>query len=280
MTFESRLNDGFEQMMAYRASIGYATATYRSSVPPFINFCVLNYPGAKSITQDMVNQWLSHYPYSDNGRAVFLSLLREYTKFLCFLGHDDYIPDDDYTVIRTAYNPFLFTDSELFSLFDALDRYRGDTSGKRLLPEMVLPVYSRMLYCCGMRPQEPPALLKKDIDLSVMTSLSYLPYPPQRLRTKLPTVWTEEQIEAIVHAVDTTTPVGKRDYAIVLLGARLGLRIGDILKLTLNDIDWNKKQLSIIQSKTREPLTLPLPEDVGWAVIDYLKNGRPIVSDE
>ncbi len=105
---------------------------------------------------------------------------------------------------------------------------------------------------------------------------TYLPHPPQRLRTKLPTVWTEEQIEAIVHAVDTTTSVGKRDYAIVLLGARLGLRIGDILKLTLNDIDWNKKQLSIIQSKTREPLTLPLPEDVGWAIIDYLKNGRPV----
>ena len=55
----------------------------------------------------------------------------------------------------------------------------------------------------------------------------YLPRPPQRVRTKLPTVWSEEQIESLINAVDTTTPTGKRDYAIILLGARLGIRIGE-----------------------------------------------------
>jgi site-specific recombinase XerD len=104
----------------------------------------------------------------------------------------------------------------------------------------------------------------------------YLPHPPQRARTKLPTVWTEEQIESLINAVDTTTPVGKRDYAIILLGARLGLRIGDILSLTLRDIDWNNKLVSIVQGKTRETLSMPLPTDAGWAIIDYLRNGRPI----
>jgi site-specific recombinase XerD len=105
---------------------------------------------------------------------------------------------------------------------------------------------------------------------------AYLPHPPQRQRTKLPTVWTEEQIENLINAVDTTTPIGKRDYAIIILGARLGVRIGDILKLTINDIDWDTKQISFVQGKTRESLTLPLPMDVGWAIIDYLKNGRPV----
>jgi Site-specific recombinase XerD len=104
----------------------------------------------------------------------------------------------------------------------------------------------------------------------------YLPHPPQRARTKLPTVWTEDQIESLINAVDTTTPLGKRDYAIIFIGARLGFRIGDILNLTMNDIDWINKQISIVQGKTRETLTLPLPMDVGWAIIDYLKNGRPI----
>lgn len=98
---------------------------------------------------------------------------------------------------------------------------------------------------------------------------------PQWVRAKLPTVWSEEQIESIIHAVDTTTATGKRDYAIVLMGARLGLRIGDMLNLTMNDIDWENKLISIIQGKTKEPLTLPLPDDVGWALINYLKNGRP-----
>jgi integrase len=104
----------------------------------------------------------------------------------------------------------------------------------------------------------------------------YLPHPPQRARTKLPTVWTEGQIEGLINAVDTTTPIGKRDYAIILIGARLGFRIGDILNLTINDIDWDNKLISIVQGKTRETQTMPLPSDVGWAIIDYLKNGRPV----
>ncbi|MFR7378010.1 MAG: hypothetical protein ACLUTZ_14085 [Oliverpabstia sp.] len=51
MTLDKKLNDAFEEMMKYRQSIGYATATYRSSVPPFINFCVKNHPLSARITQ-------------------------------------------------------------------------------------------------------------------------------------------------------------------------------------------------------------------------------------
>ena len=86
-------------------------------------------------------------------------------------------------------------------------------------------------------------------------------------------MWTEDQIESLINAVDTTTSVGKRDYAIILLGARLGFRIGDILNLAISDIDWDNKQISIVQGKTRETLSMPLPIDVGWAIIDYLRNG-------
>ena len=50
MTLDKKLNDAFEEMMKYRQSIGYATATYRSSVPPFINFCVKNHPLSARIT--------------------------------------------------------------------------------------------------------------------------------------------------------------------------------------------------------------------------------------
>lgn len=58
MTLDKKLNDAFEEMMKYRQSIGYATATYRSSVPPFINFCVKNHPLSARITQEMVDEWL------------------------------------------------------------------------------------------------------------------------------------------------------------------------------------------------------------------------------
>lgn len=165
MTFQSRLNDAFEEMVSYRKAVGYATATYRSSVPPFINYCTEKYPDAETITSDMVDEWLTLYPYSNNSKAAFISLLREYTKYLNFLGYEDFIPDDDYNVKRTAFNPYLFTDNELSGLFAAMDSYSGSTCGKRYLPEVVLPVYTRLLYCCGLRPQEPPALKAEDVNL-------------------------------------------------------------------------------------------------------------------
>ena len=165
MTFSERLNNAFAEMMDYRESVGYATATYRSSVPPFINFCSERYGCADHITSTMVDEWLSFYPYSTNSRAAFISLLREYTKYLNFLGHDDFIPDEDYAVKRIAFQPYLFTDKELSGLFVTVDSYTGATCGKRYLPEVVLPVYSRMLFCCGMRPQEPPALRANDVNL-------------------------------------------------------------------------------------------------------------------
>lgn len=108
----------------------------------------------------------------------------------------------------------------------------------------------------------------------------YLPHAPQRVHTKLPTVWTQEQIESLLNSIDTNNPTGKRDYAMMLIGARLGMRVGDIRDLKINDIDWDNKKISIIQNKTKSPLTLPLPNDVGWAIIDYLKNGRPITECE
>ena len=165
MTFGDGLREAFEQMMLYREAVGYATATYRSSVPPFIDYCARNYTDGRVITQQMIDGWLAHYPYTANSRAVFVSLIREYTRYLHFLGRDDFIPDDDYSTKRIAFSPYLFTDEELRRLFVAFDGCTGATCGKRYFPEMILPVYSRLLVCCGMRPQEPPALLCEDVDL-------------------------------------------------------------------------------------------------------------------
>ncbi len=165
MMLKERLNTAFEKMIAYRSSIGYATATYRSSIPPFVNYCVEKYEDADFITAGMVDDWLSFYPYTTNSKAAFISLLREYTKYLNFLGYDDYIPDDDYSIKRTTFHPYLFTDEELRAFFETVDSYVGAKCGKRYLPEIVLPVYTRMLYCCGMRPQEPPTIRTEDLDL-------------------------------------------------------------------------------------------------------------------
>lgn len=102
-----------------------------------------------------------------------------------------------------------------------------------------------------------------------------LPHASIQGRTKFPNTWDLDQIEKIKATADRTSPSGKRSFAMVMLAANLGLRIGDIRNLKLHDIDWNRKQISIIQQKTDKALVLPLPDDTGWAVIDYRKNGRP-----
>jgi site-specific recombinase XerD len=92
---------------------------------------------------------------------------------------------------------------------------------------------------------------------------------------KLPSSWKEDELKAMLAVIDRNNPVGKRDYAMILLACILGLRISDIKNLRFSNFNWEDKKLSIIQHKTHKPLSLPVPDSVGWAVIDYVKNGRP-----
>ncbi len=76
-------------------------------------------------------------------------------------------------------------------------------------------------------------------------------------------------------SISRTSNVGKRDYAMVSLCSRLGLRVSDVANLSLKDINWENNSINIIQYKTGNPLTLHLLPIVGNAIIDYLKNSRP-----
>ena len=104
-----------------------------------------------------------------------------------------------------------------------------------------------------------------------------IPVLKARKQTRIPSVWTRENLAKLLAAIDRGNPGGKRDYAILLLVTRLGLRSIDIKHLKLSDLKWRENRLELIQSKTASVLNLPLLPDVGWAIIDYLKNGRPKV---
>lgn len=92
---------------------------------------------------------------------------------------------------------------------------------------------------------------------------------------KIPTVWSENELKALLSVIDRNNPVGKRDYAMIMIACVLGLRIGDIKNLRFNNFNWEEKKLSIIQHKTKQPLIVSIPDTIGWAVIDYIKNARP-----
>jgi site-specific recombinase XerD len=91
----------------------------------------------------------------------------------------------------------------------------------------------------------------------------------------LPGFLTPEQVQQALSHCDRQGAIGKRDYAILLLLARLGLRANEIVTLTLDDIDWRSGQLTLRHTKTEEKAHLPLPAEVGEALVDYLQNGRP-----
>lgn len=96
-------------------------------------------------------------------------------------------------------------------------------------------------------------------------------YRGERLPRALP--W--ETVRTFLDSIDRSTPMGLRDYAIFLLMATYGLRAGEIVALTLDDVEWRAGRIRVTQRKTATPLLLPLTDTVGKALLDYLRRGRP-----
>jgi integrase/recombinase XerD len=95
-------------------------------------------------------------------------------------------------------------------------------------------------------------------------------------QSKLPSVYFPQEISALINVIDRGNPKGKRDYAMVLLATRLGLRSSDILGLRFDNIIWEDCRISLNQQKTNTPIDFPLSEEIGSAIIDYLKYARPV----
>jgi len=95
----------------------------------------------------------------------------------------------------------------------------------------------------------------------------HLPYPVQ---------WRE--LQQVLQRIDRSTPLGLRDYAVLLLAATYGMRASDVANLTLDDVNWRERTIQIVQCKTRQPLWLPLTDDVGAALANYLRRARPVSS--
>ena len=92
-------------------------------------------------------------------------------------------------------------------------------------------------------------------------------------------VLPKSDIAKLLETIDRSKVRGKRDYAIMMLGTVLGLRACDVVALKLTDIDWPRGEIRIVQSKTANPVILPLTQDVGEALKDYILNARPSTMD-
>lgn len=95
----------------------------------------------------------------------------------------------------------------------------------------------------------------------------------------IPALWEESELTLLLGSIDRGNPLGKRNYAIILLVTQLGLRASDVSNLRLNNLNWERGELGFVQHKNRKHTTEPLIENVGWAIIEYLQYGRPKVDE-
>lgn len=91
----------------------------------------------------------------------------------------------------------------------------------------------------------------------------------------LPSTYSVNEVTSLISAVNRSSPNGKRDYAIILLAARLGLRSSDICNMKFDNLNWDSSLIELTQQKTGKKIILPLLPEVGNAIIDYLRYGRP-----
>lgn len=113
-------------------------------------------------------------------------------------------------------------------------------------------------------------LQKTKTDLSLI-----VPRDNYKKQPKLPSTYTGDEVATILESVDRSSAIGKRDYAILVLAVRLGMRASDISKLEFSNILWSSNIISFNQYKTGNVVELPLSSDIGESIIDYIKYARP-----
>ena len=180
------------------------------------------------------------------GEASVKNYVSEVSRLVSGLGRDprNYTPE----LIRTVL---------LDRIRDLSPRSAGDVTGR-------LRMYLRFLVTAKRCPA---------------TILGALPNVPLWRHGTLPRYISPEEVERVIACCPSVTPKEIRDRAIVLLLARLGLRGRDIENLTLQDVDWRNAFIRV-RSKTQQEASLPLPQDVGDALLEYLLTARPRVSRE
>jgi site-specific recombinase XerD len=145
-----------------------------------------------------------------------------------------------------------------------IDRYNPNKPAARHVALCIIRGYLKYLFERGII----------EIDYS-----KKLPSDNYKQQPKLPSTFTKEEIEQFISVIDRGSPKGKRDYAIFLLALKLGFRSSDIANLKFENIFWQTNEFVLEQKKTGKAISLPILPEVGNAIIDYLKFGRPVSNE-
>lgn len=219
--------------------------------------------------------------YMDNGELTFF--MRSHIQpFTCPKAFEK-----EYALFQKEYKERSYADATIICNNNIVHKLlyflneKGVSSSKDITP---LSINEFMEYYANSKPKYISTVLYvlrnyftflKEMGIIDTNLAASLPHVRTIRNAFIPHSWKTEDVKKLLSSVDRGSPKGKRDYAILLMIVRLGYRVSDIRRMKLSNLNWNRKTISITMQKTGQALELPLLDDVGWAIIDYLKNGRP-----
>ena len=171
-TFKSNFADDINSYIQLRTSLGNQEETFARRLHSFDEYCILHYPQTVTLTQEMCEGWcVLQENESLSTLRLRTGILRDFSKYLNSIGRVAYIMPEGFTGRAPQYLPYIYTDEELAVFFESVD----SLGPHKLSPyrEYVVPVLFRMLYCCGLRPQELPPLTVNDVNIDSGIILIY-----------------------------------------------------------------------------------------------------------
>jgi len=164
ITFEGPFAESIAEHISLKQALGYKYVTESKSLSRFASFTQRKYPDAQSLTREIVLDWCAKKSYeSQTNQCARATLLRQLAIFMDRVGEQAYILPKGYYPTEAQYVPYIFTKDELNRFFSATDQcfYVSECPDRHF----IMPLYYRMIYTCGLRPQEARLLKKEDVDL-------------------------------------------------------------------------------------------------------------------
>lgn len=153
-----------EGMINFKTCLGYERRTYEGFLNDFSRFCSETYPTQECLTEELALAWcVRRSTESQSGFRRRIITLREFGKYLKAIGIESYILPSNFAGGRTTFMPYIFSDDELSAVFTESDKLNPNHNSP--YRHMIVPVLLRMIYFCGLRPNEGREIRKEDIDL-------------------------------------------------------------------------------------------------------------------
>ena len=288
--------DGFAEVLRER---GYAAITFKQKlrlISELNHWLQRRHYALDDVSESIIETFLRYRKRKECLHRIDTPTLRQFLSFLREAGAIPTLaPEIEDSPIRRIEKSFAYyilqerglsqdtLNSYLYFARRFLTEQFGD--GKVHLPKLSPQAISNfiILYTNKLSPSSAQLMVtalrsflrflhqRGEIDTNLAAAV---PTVSRRRLTEIPKFLKPEEAECILRGCDRNTAMGKRDYAVLLLLARLGLRGGEIVHITLDDIDWETGEI-LVKGKSSREERLPLPHDVGEALAQYLCHGRP-----